>query len=68
MGGIENKWLRFFYHFNPIAGAMEVLRSGFNPFLWNLNPMLLWSISSITILIIGTFLFRRMERTLPDEI
>ena len=68
MNGIENKWLRFFYHFNPIAGAMEVLRSGFNPFLWDLNPMLLWSISSIAILIIGTFLFRRMERTLADEV
>lgn len=68
MNGIENKWLRFFYHFNPIAGAMEVLRSGFNPFLWDLNPMLVWSISSIAILIIGTFLFRRMERTLADEV
>ncbi len=68
MDKIENQWLRFFYHFNPIAGAMEVLRSGFNPFVWHLNPMLLWSISSIVVLIVGTFLFRRMERTLADEL
>jgi lipopolysaccharide transport system permease protein len=68
MDKIENQWLRFFYHFNPIAGAMEVLRNGFNPFIWNLNPMLLWSISSIVVLIVGTFFFRRMERTLADEI
>jgi ABC-type polysaccharide/polyol phosphate export permease len=68
MDKIENQWLRFFYHFNPIAGAMEVLRNGFNPFIWNLNPMLLWSISSIVVLIIGIFLFRRMERTLADEL
>ncbi|MCF8461069.1 MAG: ABC transporter permease [Flavobacteriales bacterium] len=68
MDKIENQWLRFFYHFNPIAGAMEVLRNGFNPFIWNLNPMLLWSISSIVVLIIGTFFFRRMEQTLADEL
>ncbi|MCF8463913.1 MAG: ABC transporter permease [Flavobacteriales bacterium] len=68
MDKIENQWLRFFYHFNPIAGAMEVLRNGFNPFYWNLNPMLAWSASSIFVLIVGTFFFRRTEQTLADKI
>jgi ABC-type polysaccharide/polyol phosphate export permease len=68
MDKIDNKWLRFFYHFNPIAGAMEVLRNGFNPNAFDLNPMLLWSVSSVFVLIIGIMFFRKMERTLADEL
>lgn len=68
MDKIDNKWLRFFYHFNPIAGAMEVLRNGFNPNAFDPNPMLLWSTSSVFVLIIGIMFFRKMERTLADEL
>lgn len=68
MDEIMNKWLQMAYSFNPIAGAMEVLRSGFSSATLHLNQLLLWGISSIIFVLIGMILFRRMEKTLTDEV
>jgi ABC-type polysaccharide/polyol phosphate export permease len=68
MNEIGNEWLQLFYSFNPIAGAMDVLRSGFNSANLSLNQLLIWSVSSAAFTVIGIALFRKMERTLADQI
>ena len=65
---IGNGQLQLFYRFNPIAGAMDVLRSNFSSANFSLNQLLFWSLTSACFAAIGIVLFRRMERTLADEV
>ena len=68
MDEIGNKCLQLFYSFNPIAGAMDLLRSGFDSASLRLNQLPFWSASSAIFAVVGVALFRKMERTLADQI
>jgi len=68
MDEISNEWLQIAYGFNPIAGAMDVLRSGFHSSDLSLNLLLFWDISSTILAVIGIGFFRRTEQTLADEL
>ena len=64
---ISNPMLQTAYQFNPIAGTMDLLRSGFGSEV-SLNLMLSWLLQSLIWLAIGIILFRRTERTLADNV
>jgi len=64
---IGNPMLQTAYQFNPIAGAMDMLRSGFGSEI-SLNLMLSWLLQSLIWLALGIILFRRTERTLADNV
>jgi len=68
MNEIDNNWLHILYSFNPIAGAMDVLRNSFNSTNPSLNQLIFWSIFSALFAVIGVGLFRDLERTLADEL
>ncbi|MBI1286895.1 MAG: hypothetical protein GC178_04885 [Flavobacteriales bacterium] len=67
MQEIGNPTLQTAYHFNPIAGAMDLLRSGFGSGI-TLQPMVSWLLQSVIWLALGIILFRRTERTLADNV
>lgn len=64
---IGNPILQTVYEFNPIAGAMDLLRSGFGTEL-SFQMMLSWLLQSVFWLALGIILFRRTERTLADNV
>lgn len=68
MDEIGNEQLQLLYRFNPIAGAMDVLRSSFSSANFSLNELLFWSLTSVCFAAIAIVLFRRMEKTLADEV
>lgn len=67
MQEIGNPLLQTAYQFNPIAGAMDLLRSSFGNEI-SLQPMLSWLLQSLIWLAIGVMIFRRTERTLADNV
>lgn len=67
MQEIGNPILQTAYEFNPIAGAMDLLRSGFGTEC-SLQQMLYWLLQSVIWLALGIILFRRTERTLADNV
>jgi lipopolysaccharide transport system permease protein len=67
MHEIGNPVLQTAYQFNPIAGAMDLLRSGFGAEN-TLRQMLSWLLQSVIWLVLGIILFRKTERTLADNV
>lgn len=67
MQQIENPMLQTAYQFNPIAGAMDMLRSGFGVET-SMQLMFSWLLQSVIWLALGIILFRRTERTLADNV
>ena len=68
MQKIDNQVLQTIYQFNPIAGAMDFLRSGFGMESPSIMTMASWSTQSFLWLIIGIIVFRRTEKTLADKV
>ncbi|MCF8275941.1 MAG: ABC transporter permease [Flavobacteriales bacterium] len=68
MQKIDNQALQTIYQFNPIAGAMDFLRSGFGMESLSIMTMASWSLQSLIWLIIGIIVFRRTEKTLADKV
>jgi ABC-type polysaccharide/polyol phosphate export permease len=68
MQKIDNQVLQTVYQFNPIAGAMDFLRSGFGMESASIITMASWSIQSLIWLTIGIIAFRRTEKTLADTV
>jgi lipopolysaccharide transport system permease protein len=64
---IGNPTLQTAYEFNPIAGAMDLLRSGFGT-VTSTRITFLWLIQSFIWLTLGIIIFRRTERTLADNV
>jgi ABC-type polysaccharide/polyol phosphate export permease len=67
MHDIGNPLLQSMYQFNPIAGAMDLLRSSFGMEV-SMQLMFSWLLQSVIWLASGIILFRRTERTLADNV
>lgn len=67
MQEIGNPILQTVYEFNPIAGTMDLLRSGFGTES-SIQLMLSWLLQSVIWLALGIIIFRRTERTLADNV
>lgn len=65
---VENQLLQTIFEWNPIAGAMDSLRSGFRVDAPHWKLLISWSLQSIIWFAIGITLFRRMEKTLADNV
>lgn len=68
MQKIDNQVLQTIYQFNPIAGAMDFLRSGFGMESPSIMTMASWSLQSLIWLTIGIIVYRRTEKTLADKV
>jgi len=67
MGEIGNPILQTAYQFNPIAGAMDLLRTGFRTEI-SAQLMIYWLLQSVIWFGLGIIQFRRTERTLADKL
>jgi ABC-type polysaccharide/polyol phosphate export permease len=65
---IGNPILQTIYEWNPIAGAMDDLRSSFGMEAPSWKRLVSWSLQSVLWLAIGIFVFRRTEKTLADKV
>lgn len=67
MQEIRNPILQLAYEINPIAGAMDLLRSGFGTEI-SVQLTLSWLLQSMIWLVLGIIIFRKTERTLADNV
>lgn len=67
MQEIGNPILQTAYELNPVAGAMDLTRSGFGT-VTSTRITFSWLIQSFIWLTLGIIIFRRTERTLADNI
>lgn len=67
MHEMSNPWLQLAYRFNPIAGAMELLRTGFHPSDFCSNMLLPWLTTSAIIACLGLAMFKKTEQVLADQ-
>ena len=67
MKEIDSQLIQALYLGNPVAGAMEILRSGFTTPLSS-STSLFWFVQSLLWLGFGLLVFRRMEKTLADKV
>lgn len=54
--------------FNPLAGIVTLYRAGFFPELWDGRPVLISAIMCLVLLVLGGFVFRRLEPALLKEL
>lgn len=54
--------------FNPLAGILTLYRVGFFPDQWDTLSVVVGAVSSILVLVLGVFVFRRLERPVLKEL
>lgn len=54
--------------FNPLAGILTLYRVGFFPDQWDTLAVVVGAVSSILVLVLGVFVFRRLERPVLKEL
>lgn len=68
MNAIDNPVMHTIYDLNPVAGAMDLLRSAFVNSTPHIQTATLWFLQSLIWLTIGITLFRKTEKTLADQV
>lgn len=53
---------------NPLAGILTLYRVGFFPDQWDTLAVVVGAVSSILVLVLGVFVFRRLERPVLKEL
>ena len=60
------------FHFlgliNPLAGIFTMYRAAFFPELWQTAPVVTSVVVSVVVLVIGVWVFRRLERQILKEL
>ncbi len=54
--------------FNPLAGIITLYRVGFFPDVWNATAVLISAAVSVLVLLLGIWVFRRLESTVLKEL
>ncbi len=54
--------------FNPLAGIFTLYRVGFFPDQWDTLSVVVGAVTSILVLVLGVFVFRRLERPVLKEL
>lgn len=66
LSSVDSQLLKTAYDLNPIAGAMDLFRTGFGTDQVPYFQATAWVIQSVFWLILGTMIFRNTERKLAD--
>lgn len=54
--------------FNPVAGIMTMYRVGFFPSVWNPIPVIISAVMAVVFLVLGLWVFRRLEPVVLKEL